>query len=119
MTNPRHLWSGDWREESARARQAAEEARARRLAGAQQDPTSSGPTRMGADADADAADAQGAPSPSTAPRRGRPRLTIVALVLVALVIGAFAIGNVTGGDDAPAPLPAVSGTPIKPKKGQT
>src|SRR3954449_112326 len=120
MTNPRHLWSGDWREESARARQAAEEARARRLAGAQQDPSSSGPTKTGAGEDFDAADAQGAvPSPSTAPRRGRPRLTIVALVLVALVVGAFAIGSVTGGDDAPAPLPAVSGTPIKPKKGQT
>src|SRR3954468_17127069 len=120
MTNPRHLWSGDWREESARARQAAEEARARRLAGAQQDPSSSGPTKTGAGEDFDAAGAHGAvPSPSTAPRRGRPRLTIVALVLVALVIGAFAIGSVTGGDDAPAPLPAVSGTPIKPKKGQT
>src|SRR3954468_21298588 len=111
MTNPRHLWSGDWREESARARQAAEEARARRLAGDQaqaQAQASGTPGTHAADHDGPASDGAAAPTPATGTLRGRPRLTIVAVVLAALVIGAFAIGSVTDGGDAPAPLPAVS-----------
>src|SRR5215212_9312212 len=82
MRPPRHLWTGDWREESARARH-EDESRQRSL-----------------------------------PRRGV--IALVVLSIAGLVAGAFAIGTLTGGgDDAPAPLPAVANTPIKPKKGQT
>src|SRR4051794_1287461 len=108
MINPRHLWSGDWREESARARQAAEEAAARRLAAAQHSPDADPPPPPGGDS-------------SAGRRLGRPpTLAVVALAAVGLLSGAFALGTLTGGDDnAQAPLPAVANTPIKPKKGQT
>src|SRR4051794_20083543 len=111
MKNPRHLWAGDWREESARARQAAEEEAARRRAyaprGRPEDPA--------ADHHAQAEDADH-PGPRGSGRRvGRPStLAVVALATVGLLSGAFALGTLTGGDDGAAPLPAVGNTPIKP-----
>jgi putative serine protease PepD len=103
MRNLRHLWSGDWRDESEQARAAAEEAAARHRA---------------------AADRAGAPPPPPPkPKRGLSRRAVVALVVLStagLLSGAFAAGTlIDGGDDGAAALPAVSNTPIKPKKGQT
>src|SRR4051812_2804559 len=112
MTNPRHLWTGDWRDDSARARRAAEEVAARRRAQGEQAPDDA--TDHGAPGDEEARVSSGR-------RLGRPpTLAVVALALLGLLSGAFALGTLTGGgDDAASPLPAVSGTPIKPKKGQT
>jgi putative serine protease PepD len=105
MRLPRHLWTGDWRFEAEAAREAAEEEAARRRAAlAQRAPA----------APEEAADA-GAPRSN--------RLQVVAAIAagaLAIAGGAYAAGSLLGGgDDAPAPLPAVSSTPIQPKKGQT
>ena len=102
MSRLRHLWSGDWREESERARAEAEEAAERRRQEAK---------RRGA-----------LPPPPPPPERGRPRRATVALIalsILGLLSGAFAAGTLIGGEDSPDALPAVSNEPIKPKKGQT
>jgi putative serine protease PepD len=125
MTNPRHLWSGDWREESARARQAAQEAAARRLASVQN--AQQGPAAGKADGKAARKGAgDDDPGYDTPPEdRGarrtlkRPSLAVTLIAIVVLAGAAFAIGKITSKDDGAAPLPAVSGTPIKPKQGQT
>src|ERR687886_628229 len=57
MRTPRHLWSGDWREESARARREAEEAANRRYA--------AGPTPP--------APLPALPSPPIKPKKGQTR----------------------------------------------
>src|SRR5690242_9979784 len=113
MTNPRHLWAGDWREESARARQAAAEAEALKRASV------ANATAQQQEAGYDVSDEEApAPGGGVRRRRGVPALAVVAIVAI-LAGGAFAIGSLTsGGNDAAAPLPAVSNTPIKPKKGQ-
>jgi putative serine protease PepD len=115
MTNPRHLWSGDWREESARARRAAEEAAAQQHA-------LHGPRPETSD-DADAAGADIPDAPDAAGRgTGRsPTRAVVVLSVLVLALGTYALGTITGGDDGNSvgALPAVGGTPIKPKKGQT
>ena len=102
MSRLRHLWSGDWREEHERARAEAEEAAARHRAA----------LRAGV-----------VPPPPPPPKRDKPRiptLAVVVLAILGLLSGAFAAGTlIGGGDDAPDPLPAVSNTPLKPKKGQT
>jgi putative serine protease PepD len=102
MRHLRHLWTGDWREESAEARAAAEEAAARHRS---------------------AADRAGAPPPPPpAPRRGLSRRAVAGIVVLSaagLLSGAFAAGTLIGDDGPGEPLPAVSNTPIKPKKGQT
>jgi putative serine protease PepD len=95
---PGHLWRGDWRGESERAREAAEEEAARRRAAER--------TR----AAREAASVPPAPA-SRGPRK--PALVGFAVALVALAVAGGAL--VTGSDD-PEPLPAVSGSP--PKSGQ-
>jgi putative serine protease PepD len=106
MKLPRHLWTGDWRFESEAAREAAEEEAARRRAA------------MAARAPAATDEA----TTAGASRTGK-RLQIVAAIAagaLAIAGGAYAAGALLGGgDEPPAPLPAVSSTPIQPKKGQT
>ena len=102
MSRLRHLWSGDWREESERLRAEAERAAELRRQEA---------ARRGA-----------LPPPPPPPPRGRPRRATVALVALSalgLLSGAFAAGTLIGDEDSPGALPAVSNEPIKPKKGQT
>src|SRR4051794_36528124 len=114
MTNPRHIWSGDWRSESERAREAAEraerlkeESRAKAAENAPDEQTE--PIEQ--DHDAVAAGS------GWSPRRGAVAITILALC--GLLAGAFALGTLTGGNDNSSALPAVANSPIKPKKGQT
>ena len=109
MKPPTHLWSGDWRTESEKARDAAAEDSARRRAAAQA-----------------AAAAAAAAASVTTPPRPRARRTFAALAVVlaaAVVTGAvFLAGALVGGNDAgsgPAALPAVSSAPLKPHAGQT
>jgi putative serine protease PepD len=103
MRNLRHLWSGDWRDESERARAEAEEAAARHRA------------------EADRRSAVPPPPPPKREPRRLPTVAAVALACVGLLSGAFALGTLTGGGDdgGTSALPAVSNSPIKPKKGQT
>jgi putative serine protease PepD len=106
MRSPRHLWTGEWRLESDQAREAAEEEAARR--------------RAARAAERERADA---PTPTGAPPRTMTLrvAAIVALVAAAIAAGAFAAGALLndGGTNAPPPLPAVSGKPVQPDKGQT
>ncbi|MEA2358456.1 MAG: hypothetical protein QOI62_1716 [Solirubrobacteraceae bacterium] len=104
MKSPRHLWTGDWRLEAERARQAAEEEAARRRAVWDATRPDEPPAVGG-----------------RAPRTVRLR-AVVAVVLgaAALAIGAFAAGSLLGGGgDAAKPLPALASTPIQPRHGQT
>jgi putative serine protease PepD len=109
MGSPRHLWTGGWRDESERAREAAAEA---------------AELRPAAHAPAPAA-APGAEPAEPRERSGASRrLTLLlGLVLAAAAIagGAFAAGMLLdgGGNDGPAPLPAVASEPIKPHRGET
>jgi putative serine protease PepD len=112
MTNPRHLWSGAWREDSARARQEAEEAAARQRAAAQQAVAPGEEPRPSVDLGAD-----GPERSRRMPRKGV--VALIALSVIGLSSGAFAVGTLIDGDDSPEALPAVANTPIKPKKGQT
>jgi putative serine protease PepD len=102
---PRHIWSGDWWEESDRARQEAEEQAAALREEA----------RRRAEANR--------PPPPPQPRRFTRRHKIVATGLVAatVTVSAFAVGTLVGGGPAssPDPLPAVSDKPLKPRAGQT
>src|SRR3954454_6188687 len=102
---PRHIWSGDWWEESDRARQEAEE----------RAPPLGEEARRRAEADRPPAPPQ--------PRRFTRRHKILAGALVAttVTLSAFAIGTLVGGGPAtsPDPLPAVSDKPLKPRQRQT
>ena len=104
MKFPRHLWTGEWRLESEQAREAAEEEAARRRAAL-------------AAAERDRAAAQ----PAGAPPRTIRLKTAAAAALVAAAVagGAFAAGALLHDDNNVQPLPAVSGKPIAPDKGQT
>jgi putative serine protease PepD len=107
MRSPRHLWTGEWRAESERAREAAAEAAALRVPERPQAPAAT-------DVPADAGEPGG---------RARGSLAL-ALVLVALAVagGAFAAGMLLGGGEdvhRVTPLPAVASKPIKPSAGQT
>jgi putative serine protease PepD len=107
MRSPRHLWTGEWRAESERAREAAEDATALR---APAQPQSAAP----ADREADAGEEPGG-------RRGSLILGLVVAAL-ALVGVAFAAGMLLDDGDGGArvtPLPAVSSKPVKPSQGQT
>ena len=103
-SRPRHLWRGNWRADSERARQAAEEEAAQRRAA----------RRLGVpDAPAEAR-----------PARGRsianpPRRLALAGIAVGLLGMAFAAGVLLERGDDSDVLPAVSGTPLKPGKGGT
>jgi len=101
MGSPRHLWTGEWRAESDKARDEGASAFER-----------TPPPRP--------ADDQPAP-PAAKPPRRRAGL-VLGLLVVALAIagGAFAAGMLLdGGDDEPPALPAVSSRPIRPAAGQT
>jgi putative serine protease PepD len=107
MRSPRHLWTGEWRLESEQAREAAEEEAA----------------RLGAARAAIDRERANAPAPTDAgPRRITMRAALlIALASAAIAAGAFAAGALLNdnGSNAPAPLPAVSGKPVQPDKGQT
>ena len=101
MIPPRHLWRGDWRTDSERAAQAAEEEAARRRAADAESP---------------------APVPAVPAREGTgSRVSKLAIggLLVGLLGMAFAAGVLLERDEGPEPLPAVSSDPVKPGKGQT
>jgi putative serine protease PepD len=105
MKFPRHLWTGEWRLESEQAREAAEEEAARRraaLAAAERERAA-------------ARETAGAP-----PRTVRLRtVAAVAIVGAAIAGGAFAAGALLHDDAKVQPLPAVSGKPVAPDKGQS
>ncbi|MGZ8632673.1 MAG: S1C family serine protease [Solirubrobacteraceae bacterium] len=105
MKFPRHLWTGEWRLESEQAREAAEEEAARRraaYAAAERERAAAGET----------AGAQ--------PRTIRLRtVAAVALVAAAIAGGAFAAGALLHDDPNVQPLPAVSGKPVAPDKGES
>ena len=105
MKPPRHIWSGDWWEESDRARQEAEEQAAALREAAQR--------RAEANR----------PPPPPQPRRftRRHKIAATALVATAVTLSAFSIGTLVGdsGSNTPDPLPAVSEKPLKPRQGQT
>ena len=105
MKPPRHIWSGDWFEESDRARQEAEEQAAALREAARR-----------------RAEAQQPPPPPEPPRfTRRHKLVAAALVAMTVTLSAFALGTILSGgtDPGPDPLPAVSNQPLKPRKGQT
>src|SRR4051794_33805751 len=105
MKFPRHIWSGDWWEESDRARQEAEEqAEALREA-----------ARLRAQAH------RPPPPPQEAVFKRRHKVMAVALVIATVTLSAFSIGTLVGGgsNSTPDPLPAVSEKPLKVRKGQT
>src|SRR3954470_16480558 len=105
MKFPRHIWAGDWWEESDRARQEAEEQAAALREAA----------RLRAQGD------RPPPPPEEAIFKRRHKVMAVALVAVTLALSAFSIGTLVGGGsgNSPDPLPAVSNKPLKPRGGQT
>ncbi len=109
MKSPRHLWTGEWRAESERARETAEESAALRTP--ERAPSSPG-----------RADAPADPGERTGKRRRGTLLLGLAVAALVLIGGAFAAGMLLdGGNDGPrvSPLPALASKPIKPGKGQT
>jgi putative serine protease PepD len=111
MASPRHLWTGEWRSESDRAR--AEEAA--RLEAHQRAERTSQPVAGAPDADRAPRGGSGGPS-----RRVSVVLGLM-LAIVAIAAAAFAAGTLIdgGASNGPAPLAAVSSAPIKPHKGET
>ena len=105
MKFPRHLWTGEWRLESEQAREAAEEEAARRRAAL-------------AAAERERAAGDSRPARRRAPS-GCKTAAAVALVAAAVAGGAFAAGALLHDDPKVQPLPAVSGKPIAPDKGQS
>jgi putative serine protease PepD len=105
MKFPRHIWAGDWWEESDRARQEAEEQAAALREAA----------RLRAQGD------RPPPPPEEPIFKRRHKVMAVALVAVTLALSAFSIGTLVGGGsgNSPDPLPAVSDKPLKVRKGQT
>jgi putative serine protease PepD len=105
MKFPRHIWAGDWWEESDRARQEAEEQAAALREAARLRAEAGGPP----------------PPPGEPIFKRRHKVMAVALVAVTLTLSAFSIGTlVSGGSNkTPDPLPAVSDKPLKPREGQT
>src|SRR3954466_11542164 len=105
MKFPRHIWAGDWWEESDRARQEGEEQAAALREAARLRAEAGGPP----------------PPPGEPIFKRRHKVLAVALVAVTLALSAFSIGTLVGGGsgNSPDPLPAVSGKPIKGRQGQT
>src|SRR3954471_5444754 len=115
MSYPRHIWSGDWRSESERAREAAEHAE-RLKQESRENAAQNGATAPTEPIEVDH-DAEPAGT-GWSPRRGA--VTVMILAFCGLLAGAFAVGTLTGGNnDNSSALPAVANSPIKPKKGQT
>ncbi len=105
MGSPRHLWTGSWRDESERAREAGAERDALRQPERPQ-PAAAAPVE---------------PPTESGPSRRLTLLLALALGAAAIAAGAFAAGLLLDGgpDDGPEPLPAVASEPIKPHRGQT
>ncbi|HEV7773572.1 MAG TPA: trypsin-like peptidase domain-containing protein [Conexibacter sp.] len=109
MGSPRHLWTGGWRDESERARDATEgTAELRR------------PPQLQAPGATDTADA-GADGRSGGSPRRLTWLLGAMLAAAAIAGGAFAAGMLLDGgrDSGPDPLPAVASEPIRPHRGET
>ena len=110
MGSPRHLWTGGWRDESERAREAAD---------------GTAELRRSAQAQAQGATATDAPDAGADGRSGDSRrlswLLAAMLAAAAIAGGAFAAGMLLDGgrDSGPDPLPAVASEPIKPHRGET
>jgi putative serine protease PepD len=109
MGSPRHLWTGGWRSESERAREADD---------------GSAELRRPAHAPGSAATREPVDAPDSGGADGSRRLTLLlGLLLAAAAIagGAFAAGMLLdgGNDNGPEPLPAVASEPIKPHRGET
>src|SRR3954471_7157639 len=105
MKFPRHIWAGDWWEESDRARQDAEEQAAALREAARLRAQAARP-----------------PEPPQEPVfKRRHKVMAVALVAAAITLSAFSIWTLLGGGSSktPDPLPAVSDKPLKVRKGQT
>ncbi|MEP6953091.1 MAG: trypsin-like peptidase domain-containing protein [Solirubrobacteraceae bacterium] len=107
MRRPNHLWTGDWRDEAQRARdeaadraERARQLRSERLAEAEIAGTSRARANLS--------------------RRAVAGLVAAATAVAAISAGAFAAGALLGGDaGSVSALPAVSGSPVKPRKGQS
>ncbi|HEX8053152.1 MAG TPA: trypsin-like peptidase domain-containing protein [Thermoleophilaceae bacterium] len=115
----RRIWTGDWLSESERARRAAEEAAAR----LETEVAERESARVVRDREVEPEYAYAA-ADARVPRRGARRRRLLSLpgaLAIGLVMAvlAFGAGFLLVGDDTPDPLPAVSGDPIKPHKGQT
>jgi putative serine protease PepD len=108
MGSPRHLWTGGWRDESERARDAAEGAAELRRTPQAQTPVA-----------ADAPDAGDGRSGGSS--RRLTWLLGAMLAAAAIAGGAFAAGMLLDGghNSGPDPLPAVASEPIKPHRGET
>lgn len=116
MGSPRHLWTGGWRDESERARDADDgAAELRRAAQAQGQAQAQRAAAAGTPVDAEPPAGRGEPS-----RRATLLLSLL-VVAVAVAGGAFAAAMLLGDNRAqgPAPIPAVASEPIKPHRGQT
>jgi putative serine protease PepD len=109
MGSPRHLWTGSWRDESERARDAAD-----------------GTSELRRPPQSQTTAATDAPDAGTDGRSGggsRRLAWVLGAMLAAAAIagGAFAAGMLLDGgrDSGPDPLPAVASQPIKPHRGET
>ncbi|MEA2403685.1 MAG: hypothetical protein QOE08_332 [Thermoleophilaceae bacterium] len=107
MTSPKHLWSGDWRSESDKARDAAAQA--------------APPPPPPAEPSGPEAPTERPPQPRRSRTTGRPsaRVITVAVLVLAFAVAAFFAGLSNSGNDSPKPLASSTSTPIKPHKGQT
>jgi putative serine protease PepD len=110
MTSPKHLWSGDWRSESDKARDAAAQA-------APPPPPPAEPS--GPEAPTERPPRPPRPQRTRAPRRPATRALVIGALVLALAVAAFFAGLANSGDDSPKPLTSSTSTPIKPHKGQT
>ena len=107
MRRPNHLWTGDWRDEAQRAREEAAE-RAERA------------RRLRAERLAEAEVAGTSRARANLSRRAVAGLVAGVTAVAAVSAGAFAAGALIGGDaGSVSALPAVSGSPVKPRKGQS
>jgi putative serine protease PepD len=127
--SPKHLWAGDWRAESARARaRRADELAALPEVEPRPEAPPEPPPRPPAPKGPESPRATPSSTPARRPSGPAPtnRRGLLVLALAALAAAAFAIGSLTGGGSGDrsssqpaAELPAVSGPPIKPRKGHT
>jgi len=110
----KHLWAGDWRAESERARRAREG----------ENPFAAGPEAPPEPRVEAATSVQPPPPrPRTPPRQSRANWAVAAIGLTAIAALLAVVLTLTGGSDnsskSATVLPAVSGPPVKPRKGHT
>ena len=117
----KHLWAGDWRAESERARQALEGENPFAPGPAEEPPAS---VDARPEAVADAVEPPVAPEPPVrASRPARAGWAAAGLGVIAVAALLAVVVSLTGGSDTSSRtgtvLPAVSGPPVKPRKGHT